>query len=182
MYILCISKSNPDAIFSFCFLKEPIPGHIRSQILSELKDLRDVSELLSMLEMAIGFLSTAGGNPQMKISDYLKSVLLLSEGKSSLKSKKVGIEWVNPCWLSLHVTALAYTLSREGIDILQTFEELVRLRTKRNLYLLEYISVDIGRSFLKTGNHTAGPFNIQSKRCSTVRVWRACDYWVKQPL
>ena len=77
--------------------KEPIQEHIRTQILSELKDLRDVSDLLSMLEMAIGFLSTVGGNPEMKISDYLKTVLLLSEGKSSLKSKKVGNEWVNPC-------------------------------------------------------------------------------------
>lgn len=85
-------KSNPNAIFSFCFLKEPIQGHIRTQILSELKDLRDVSDLLSMLEMAIGFLCRAGGNPEMKISDYLKTVLLLSEGKSSLKSKKVGNE------------------------------------------------------------------------------------------
>jgi len=47
--------------------------------------------------MAIGFLSTAGGNPQMKITDYLQTVLLLSEGKSSLKSRKVGNEWVNPC-------------------------------------------------------------------------------------
>ena len=51
-----------------------------------------MSDLLSMLEMAIGFLSRAAGNPEMKISDYLKTVLLLSEGKSSLKSKKVGNE------------------------------------------------------------------------------------------
>ena len=97
MHILCISKSNSYVGFSFCSLKEPIQGHIRTQILSELKDLRDVSDLLSMLELAIGFLSTAGGNPEMKISDYLKTVLLLSEGKSNLKSKKVGNERVNPC-------------------------------------------------------------------------------------
>ena len=82
---------------SFCFLKEPIQGHIRTQILSELKDLRDVSDLLSMLELAISFLSAAGGNPEMKISDYLKTVLLLSGGKSNLKSKKVCNEQVNPC-------------------------------------------------------------------------------------
>ena len=79
------------------FFKEPIQWHIRNQILSELKDLRDVSDLLSMLDTAVGFLSRAGGNPQMKISDYLKTVLLLSEGKSSLKSRKVGNEWVNHC-------------------------------------------------------------------------------------
>ena len=88
------SKSNPSVTFSFSFLKEPIQEHIRTQILSELKDLRDVSDVLSMLDMALGFLSTAGGNPQTKITDYLQTVLLLSEGKSSLKSRKVGNEWV----------------------------------------------------------------------------------------
>jgi len=60
----------------------------------------DVSDLLSMLELAIGFLSAAGGNPEMKINDYLKTVLLLSEGKSNLKSKKVGNENVKPCMLT----------------------------------------------------------------------------------
>lgn len=79
-------------LFASCFLKEPIQGHNRNQVLSELKDLKDVSDLLSMLEMAIGFLSRTGGNPEMKISYYLKTVLLLSEGKSSPKIKKVGNE------------------------------------------------------------------------------------------
>ena len=97
MYVNCISKSNSNVVFTFCFLKEPIQELIRTQILSELKDLRDVSDLLSLLEMAIGFLSTAGGYPEMKISDYLKTVLFLGKGKSSLKSKKVGNEWANPC-------------------------------------------------------------------------------------
>lgn len=72
------------------FPKEPIPGHIRIQILSELKDLRNVYDLLSTLEMAIGFLSTAGGDPEMNINDYFKTVLLLTDGKSNIKSKKVG--------------------------------------------------------------------------------------------
>ena len=88
-------------LFAFCFLKEPIQGHIRSQILSELKDLREVSDLRSMLEMAIGFLSRAGGKPEMKISDYFKTVLLLREGKSGAKIKKVGNECMNPCRLNL---------------------------------------------------------------------------------
>ena len=54
-----------------------------------MKDLRNVCDLLSTLEMAIGFLSTAGGDPEMKINDYFKTVLLLTDGKSNLKSKKV---------------------------------------------------------------------------------------------
>ena len=71
------------------FFQEPIESRIRTQILSELKDLGNISDLLSTLEMAIGFLSTAGGDPERKIFDYLKNVLHLSDGKSNLKSKKV---------------------------------------------------------------------------------------------
>lgn len=80
--------------FRVLFFKEPIDGHTRTQILSELKDLGNISDLLSTLEMAIGFLSTAGGDPERKIFDYLKNVLRLSDGKSNLKSKKVcNIAW-----------------------------------------------------------------------------------------
>lgn len=141
MYILYISKSNPNVAFSFSFFKEPIQGHIRTQILSELKDLRDVSDLLSMLEMAIGFLSTAGGNPEMKISDYLKTVLLLSEGKSNLKSKKVGNERVNPCWLGFYLlpSSLAYSVNAEGIDISIISIKISMLRkSSRLMYKLCY--------------------------------------------
>ena len=78
----------------YCFSQEPIESRIRTQILSELKDLGNISDLLSTLEMAIGFLSTAGGDPERKIFDYLKNVLHLSDGKSNLKSKKVcNIAW-----------------------------------------------------------------------------------------
>ncbi|XP_022797655.1 E3 ubiquitin-protein ligase rnf213-alpha-like isoform X3 [Stylophora pistillata] len=82
-----------DCDISFVKLRNKIPqesidGHIRNQILSELKELRDVSELLSTLEMAIGFLSTAGGDSETKVCDYLKEFLLLGDRKSNLKSKK----------------------------------------------------------------------------------------------
>ena len=76
--------------FRVLFFKEPIDGHTRTQILSELKDLRNVSDLLSILEMGVGFLSMAGGDPETKICDYLRNVLRLGDGKSNLKSKKVG--------------------------------------------------------------------------------------------
>ena len=72
------------------FFKVSIDGNTRTQILSELKKLRNVSELLSTLEMAIGFLSTTGGDPETKVYDYLKNLLLLGDGKSNLRSKKVG--------------------------------------------------------------------------------------------
>ena len=80
-----LSYTDKDLVF---FFQEPIESRIRTQILSELKDLGNISDLLSTLEMAIGFLSTAGGDPERKIFDYLKNVLHLSDGKSNLKSKK----------------------------------------------------------------------------------------------
>ena len=86
-----LSYTDKDLVF---FLQEPIESRIRTQILSELKDLGNISDLLSTLEMAIGFLSTAGGDPERKIFDYLKNVLHLSDGKSNLKSKKIcNISW-----------------------------------------------------------------------------------------
>ena len=86
-----LSYTDKDLVF---FFQEPIESRIRTQILSELKDLGNISDLLSTLEMAIGFLSTAGGDPERKIFDYLKNVLHLSDGKSNLKSKKVcNIAW-----------------------------------------------------------------------------------------
>ena len=48
-----------------------------------------MSELLSTLEMAIGFQSTVGGDLETKVCDYLKNLLLLSDGKSNLRSEKM---------------------------------------------------------------------------------------------
>ena len=68
-----------------------IPGDVRSEILSEFKDLGDVSDAISTLEIVISFLSSSGGNPGMKITDYCSHVLFLSDDKDSQKGKKVGI-------------------------------------------------------------------------------------------
>ncbi|CAH3041024.1 unnamed protein product, partial [Porites evermanni] len=49
--------------FSFAALKhkipqEPITGHICTQILSEFKDLKDVTDVVKTIEITVGFLST----------------------------------------------------------------------------------------------------------------------------
>lgn len=44
---------------------------------------------MKTLEIAVGFLSTSGGDQEMSIGDYCRGVLLLNEGKSRLKNKKV---------------------------------------------------------------------------------------------
>ena len=76
--------------YFFLFIpKEPITGHICTQILSEFKDLKDVTDLVKTLEITVGFLSTSGGDPEMSIGDYCRDVLLLNEGKSTQKNKKV---------------------------------------------------------------------------------------------
>ncbi|XP_078382607.1 E3 ubiquitin-protein ligase rnf213-alpha-like isoform X3 [Oculina patagonica] len=97
--------------------QEPIPGHIRAQILSELKDLRNVRDLLSTLDMAIGFLSTAGGDPEMKINDYFKTVLLLTDGKTNLKSKKAqqfcSLHHILDLWSTLAVARAKLLIKNE---------------------------------------------------------------------
>ena len=79
-------------LFTFFFLfipKEPITGQICSQIRSEFKDLKDVTDVIKTLEITVGFLSISGGDPEMSIGDYCRDVLRLSEGKSRQKNKKV---------------------------------------------------------------------------------------------
>ena len=44
---------------------------------------------MKTLEIAVGFLCTSGGDPEMNIGDYCRGVLLLNEGKSRLKNTKV---------------------------------------------------------------------------------------------
>ena len=75
--------------FLFIPRKEPITGHICTQILSEFKDLKDVTDVVKTIEITVGFLSTSGGDPEMSIGDYCRDVLLLNEGKSTPKNKKV---------------------------------------------------------------------------------------------
>ncbi|PFX15559.1 E3 ubiquitin-protein ligase RNF213 [Stylophora pistillata] len=109
--------------------QEPIDSQTRTQILSDLKDVRDVSDLLSTLEMAVGFLSKAGGNPETKICDYLKHVLRLSDGKSNLKSKKAQqsccLGHIMDLWSTLAVVRVK-SLLRNGQDPFEKVSEIFK--------------------------------------------------------
>ena len=61
---------------------------VQDQILSELNQLTDVCDVLKSLHIAIGFLSSAGGDPSMSIREYLHSGLKMTN-KNGLKSGKV---------------------------------------------------------------------------------------------
>ena len=61
---------------------------VQDQILSELNQLTDVCDVLKSLHIAIGFLSSAGGDPLMSIREYLHSGLKMTN-KNGLKSGKV---------------------------------------------------------------------------------------------
>ncbi|XP_046860854.1 E3 ubiquitin-protein ligase RNF213-like [Xenia sp. Carnegie-2017] len=85
---------------------------VKDQILSELNQLTDVCDVLKSLHNVIGFLSSAGGNPGMLISEYMKSALKI-DPRNGLKSGKA--EQI--CQLQ-HVVALWKLLSLERAKIL----------------------------------------------------------------
>ena len=75
-------------LFVSTHLQEPLPSNVRVQILSELRSLADVVDVMNTLDIAIGFLSPVGGNPKQLISEYLKNVLRMAS-EAVLKSRKV---------------------------------------------------------------------------------------------
>ena len=61
---------------------------VQDQILREINQLTDVCDVLKSLHIAIGFLSSAGGDPSMSIHKYLHTGLKMTP-KNGLKSGKV---------------------------------------------------------------------------------------------
>ncbi|XP_028416581.1 E3 ubiquitin-protein ligase RNF213-like [Dendronephthya gigantea] len=85
---------------------------VQDQILNELNQLTDVCDVLKSLHIAIGFLSSAGGDPSMSVFDYLHSGLKM-EVKNGLKSRKAE----QFCELQ-HIVSLWLLLSLERARIL----------------------------------------------------------------
>ena len=69
-------------------IKVELSRAVQDQILSEFKQLTDICDVLKSLQIAIGFLSSAGGLQSMLLSEYLHTGLKLSR-KDGLKSAKV---------------------------------------------------------------------------------------------
>ena len=67
----------------------PISSAVSAQILSEFRSsLSDVCDVLTVIEVALSFLSSAGGKPEMLVSEYLHRVLRMP-GDAGLRSPKV---------------------------------------------------------------------------------------------
>ena len=65
---------------------------VSSQILGEFRSLTDVCDVLTSLDIAIGFLSSTGGSPEKPLKDYLQHVLRMPQ-QNSLRSLKVSIQF-----------------------------------------------------------------------------------------
>ena len=67
----------------------PISAAVSAQILSDFhSSLSEVCDVLSVVQIALGFLSSAGGKPEMLLSEYLHHVLRMT-GDTGLRSPKV---------------------------------------------------------------------------------------------
>lgn len=55
--------------------QEPLQALTLFAVAGELQSYSEVCEALSTLEVALGFLAMAGGEPHMQLSSYLKEVL-----------------------------------------------------------------------------------------------------------
>ena len=73
---------------SFVLCQVSLSSAVSRQIISDFRSLTDICDVLSSLDIAIGFLSSTGGPPDMLLNDYLGRVLRMPQQKS-LRSLKV---------------------------------------------------------------------------------------------
>ncbi|CAB4012406.1 Hypothetical predicted protein [Paramuricea clavata] len=92
--------------------QEELTRPVQDQILNELIQLTDVCDALKSLHIAIGFLSSAGGDPSMSIREYLHSGLKMTR-TNGLKSGKAE----QFCELQ-HIVSLWLLLSLERARVL----------------------------------------------------------------
>ena len=73
--------------YTFVFSQVPLSSAVSRQVLSEFRSLTDICDVLSSLDIAIGFLSSTGGAPERLLSNYLERVLRMQQ--NTLRSLKV---------------------------------------------------------------------------------------------
>ena len=81
----CAVKLNYE--YTFVFSQVPLSSAVSRQVISEFRSLTDICDVLSSLDIAIGFLSSTGGTPERLLSDYLGRVLRMQQ--NTLRSLKV---------------------------------------------------------------------------------------------
>ena len=83
----CAVQLNYEYIFVFS--QVALSSAVSRQVISEFRSLTDICDVLSSLDIAIGFLSSTGGAPDRLLSNYLGRVLRMQE--NTLRSLKVYI-------------------------------------------------------------------------------------------
>ena len=87
LFVLVWSRSK--ALTPSVSLKESISRVVESQIINDLRSsLSDVCDVMSSLDIAIGFLASSGGQPERPLKWYLHEVLKLPKDRG-LKSPTV---------------------------------------------------------------------------------------------
>ena len=81
----CAVQLNYEYIFVFS--QVALSSAVSRQVISEFRSLTDICDVLSPLDIAIGFLSSTGGAPERLLSDYLGRVLRMQQ--NTLRSLKV---------------------------------------------------------------------------------------------
>lgn len=95
--------------------QEALPHSAVSAICGQLLSYSEVCEALSVIEVALGFLSTAGGNPNLSLNDYVRDMLRMGDQTA------LALQAFQRCQLK-HAIALWQLLSAHRS------EQLLRLR------------------------------------------------------
>ncbi|XP_020616489.1 E3 ubiquitin-protein ligase RNF213-like [Orbicella faveolata] len=90
----------------------PLSSAVSHQILGEFRSLTDICDVLSSLDIAVGFLSSTGGSPDMLLNHYLQHVLRMPH-QNSLRSLKA-----QQCCQLRHVISLWRLLTLERARML----------------------------------------------------------------
>lgn len=83
--------TDPRAAFSF---QSPLPSAAASAICGQLQSYSDACEALSVIEVTLGFLSTAGEDPNMDVNTYIQDKLRM--GHQTEQVFKVGLGGQHP--------------------------------------------------------------------------------------
>ncbi|KAK2555497.1 E3 ubiquitin-protein ligase rnf213-alpha [Acropora cervicornis] len=104
-----------DSVFAAVKVKvpqHPLNSTVCRQIITEIRSLTDICDVLSSLDIAIGFLSSTGGKLDMLLEEYLRKVLRMAQ-QNCLRSLKA-----QQCCQLRHVVSLWRLLSVERARIL----------------------------------------------------------------
>nr|XP_034361931.1 E3 ubiquitin-protein ligase RNF213 [Arvicanthis niloticus] len=99
--------------------QNPLPNSAISAISGQLQSYSDACEALSIIEVTLGFLSTAGGDPGMNLNVYIQEVLQMCDQTAQV------LKALNRCQLR-HIIALWQFLSAHKSE--------QRLRLKKELF------------------------------------------------